>query len=381
MTKPNPIAADFPQEEYTEYRWKRARQLMKENDLDAFMITDHANYNWFLGYDPRPHKMRPNILILPKVGEPAVFIYLRNVGRVLKSTWVTDIQGYIDAPFIVEEFADFLVKKGLSEARIGCELGTDQRLGMPFLDFMKLKEDLLPKAEFVDAGALLWDMILVKTPAELERTRKACEISDEAYAVWCERLYTGVTQQEARSMLMEAMKEKGGDVGHVSLDNMGRGFPMDKPFKKGDLMWLDFGAQYKGYKADYCRRLSFGDPTELQQKHHELIWKATLKEIDAIKPGVKCSEVFEVMQQEMIRLGIPPMDPRKRAGHGIGLESIPPSINAFDHTVLKPGMVLTPEPRFEAEYGRVHAEETIVVTEDGCEILTKAPREFYVIRK
>jgi len=182
-------------------------------------------------------------------------------------------------------------------------------------------------------------------------------------------------------MLRDAIKEKGGDVGNISLDNLGRGFPMDRPFKRGDLMWLDFGAQYKGYSADYCRRLSLGEPTVIQKRHHDLIWKITLKGIDAIKPGVKCSELFEIMNEEMRRLGVPPMNPRKRAGHGIGLESIPPSINAFDHTVLKAGMVLTPEPRFEAEYGRVHAEETVVVTEDGCEILTKAPRKFYVIRR
>lgn len=381
MSKANPIAADFPEEEYTNHRWKRAKELMEKGNLDALMISDNLNFAWFTGHNPGSHKMRPNILILPRVGEPAVFVYLRNVGEVRKTSWITNIEGYIDCPFIVDEFAQFLKKMGLGDARIGCELGRDHRLGMPVLDFVKLKEELLPKSNFTDAGSLLWDLMMTKTPAEMERIRKSCKISDEAYLEWRQQLHADMTQKEVKFLLEKIILEKGATrAGHISLDNTGIGFTMDKPFRKGDLLWVDFGASYRGYGTDYARRLSFGEPTELQKKHHELIWKATLKEIEAIKPGVKCSEVFRVMNDEMKRLDLPPMDARKRAGHGFGLESIPPSLNAFDDTILKPGMILTPEPRFEAEYGRVHVEEEVVVTGDGCEILTRAPRELYVIR-
>jgi len=380
MSKPNPIAADFPHEEYTDHRWKRASELMQESHLDALMVTDNLNFAWFTGHNPGSHKMRPNILILPRVGEPAAFIYLRNTGELRKTSWITNIEGYTDCPFIVEEFAQFLKKLGLADAQIGCELGRDHRLGMPITDFTKLSNQLLPKAKFTDAGALLWDLMMVKTPAEMERIRKSCKISDDAYLEWRQQLHPDMEQRQVRSLMEELLKKNGATrTGHVTLDNTGIGFTMAKPFQKGDLMWVDFGASYKGYGTDYARRLSFGEPTAIQKKHHELIWKATLKEIDAIKPGVKCSEVFRVMNDEMKRLGLPQMDPRKRAGHGFGLESIPPSLNAFDDTVLKPGMILTPEPRFEADYGRVHVEEEVVVTESGCEILTHAPRDLYVI--
>jgi len=374
---------DFPKEEYADYRWKRAMELMRENNLDAIMITDHTNFHWFTGYDPGSHKMRPNILVLPRLSDPAVFIYLKNAGKVLKHTWVENINGYVDCPFRIEEFSDFMEQLGLSDASIGCELSQDQRLGLPFLDFLKLGDSLLPKASFVDAGCLIWDLIMVKTPAELKRIRKACQISDEAFLDWRETLHAGIMQKEAIASLKKFYLEKGATdrqrSGNVSIDNKGWGDPMVDPFQNGDILWVDFGARYKGYVADYSRRLSFGEPNELQKRHHELIWKVLDAEIDAIKPGAKCSEVFTMMNEEMKRLGLPPMNPRKRAGHGIGLESIPPSINAFDQTVLKPNMVLTPEPRFESYYGRVHVEEMVVVTKDGCEVLTHAPRELYVI--
>jgi Xaa-Pro aminopeptidase len=72
------------------------------------------------------------------------------------------------------------------------------------------------------------------------------------------------------------------------------------------------------------------------------------------------------------KYGYPPLVGSKRVGHGLGLSvAEPPSLGMGDDTILEPGMVLTPEPRFVIASGaRIHIEEDIVITETGCELLT-----------
>ena len=73
----------------------------------------------------------------------------------------------------------------------------------------------------------------------------------------------------------------------------------------------------------------------------------------------------------MLQAGIFADHPAKRIGHGIGLENEPPSICAFDDTVLQAGMALTPEPKIESVDGLVNPEEQVVVRPTGCEILSR----------
>ena len=93
------------------------------------------------------------------------------------------------------------------------------------------------------------------------------------------------------------------------------------------------------------------------------------------------SEIAKISNREIVKAGYTANPPIKRVGHGVGLDlSEPPSINELDDTILKEGMVLTPEPRFfVSQSERIQLEEDIIVTKDGCMMLTTGAEELKII--
>jgi Xaa-Pro aminopeptidase len=103
------------------------------------------------------------------------------------------------------------------------------------------------------------------------------------------------------------------------------------------------------------------------------MWALLFDIIERMKPGVAVRDLFAYSQQRLDahKEWTNYSDhPSKRIGHGIGLENEPPSICAFDDTVLQPGMALTPEPKIESQDGLVNPEEHVVITPTGCDVLS-----------
>jgi Xaa-Pro aminopeptidase len=118
-----------------------------------------------------------------------------------------------------------------------------------------------------------------------------------------------------------------------------------------DIGWRSGGLRYK---MDFTRRAVFGPPSSRQVDEHNGMLALHFEIIERMKPGVAVREVFEFSQQH---LAARPEwrnysdHPSKLIGHGIGHENEPPSICAFDDTVLEAGIALTPEPKIESVEG------------------------------
>ena len=113
-----------------------------------------------------------------------------------------------------------------------------------------------------------------------------------------------------------------------------------------------------------------------------MVWHATQAGIDAARPGITAEDLWAAQNKMLAAAGAEPGNNVGRSGHGLGLQlTEPPSNMPGDATVLQTGMVMTIEPGFEYSPGKmiVH-EENLVITEDGCDLLTcRAPREMPVI--
>ena len=140
-------------------------------------------------------------MYLPKSGKPLLLVYGNDKAKAKALPWVGEVRAYTDVPFPEEMIAGCLKEMGLGEAKLGFELGDDQRLGFPANYLLRLTE-ALPKAQIKDGTAALTEMRLIKSPQEIEFMRKACEISVKAYDRCLPQLKAGMTRREIADRLI-----------------------------------------------------------------------------------------------------------------------------------------------------------------------------------
>jgi Xaa-Pro aminopeptidase len=380
----------FPKEEY-EDRWNRARRLMQKDSLDGILIMGGHNFIYFAGGLRDITLCRPAFMLLPMEGEPVVLVQWCNKENQTRTCQVDDIRYYRElgcAP--IPLIKDVFKEKGLEKARIGAELGREQPLGISYNDFVGLRGEL-GRVDFTDASGLIWSLRMAKSKAEIEHIRKACGILNEAYVELLDNLREGMTEKEVASMLLGLQTEKGGespwtminsDAGNYSVYGEAVNAP-DRKLRKGNTLWMDAGCSYQNYWCDFTIMAMIGAPSSKQQKMYEDTARIEERLIDAIRPGVKVSEIDAMNIEEYSRIGrdYMAMDVGGgRIGHGLGLGGTePPHIAAYDETVLEPNMVITIEPGFVTDYGYFQIEEDFLVTEDGHELLSNVPREMTII--
>jgi Xaa-Pro aminopeptidase len=375
--------ASVPIEEYRS-RVAKARALMAERGMDGLVITDAVNFYYFSGQRvPAWMKARPAVFILPLEGEPAIInwsgpaMFARVYNRPYPS-WVEDKRLYPEIPFDTEERTDWGIRailedRKLTDGVLGIELGKETWLGIPYKDFQRLQEEL-PNVRWVESGPVTWPCRIIKSEWEIATSRKACEIGGKAWKRLFEELRIGISTREILERNQRYAVEGGADLGSDIPMAHGATGP-DGTFQKGDVLYLDGGCSYLGYRMDFTRRAVFGKPNERQLAEHDGMWELMFRVMDRMKPGVRNCDVFAYSQAELAKTGWRNYSdhPAKRICHGIGLETEPPSMNAFETMELQEGMVLTPEPKIESVDGLVNPEEQVVIRRDGCEILSPVP--------
>lgn len=372
---------DFPKEEF-ESRWQRARALMDEQHLDAILVTERTNYRYFSGNRTIQHnnKQRPMIVLVPRKGRPVMMVYGLEAQLCRDETWIEDIRTYVDVPFPAKLVVDTLKDLGLDNGRIGCELGDNQRLWMTYQEFDDIRAGL-PNAKFVDGSQVYVQCRLVKSPLEVARIEQACRITEVAWEIIRRRVHPGMTVPIAERVCMQALVDAGSDPvtpGFILLDVLGYG--PDFVYKKGDLFFCDIGGSFNGYKSDFARMATFGPPSDSMKRNHERIYRIFNAVVGSMNAGSRCRDVAAVFNREAEALGYPKLQGTKRIGHGCGLEhQEAASLNIVDETVLVPGMVFTPEPRFVQDGQFIMVEEDVVVTDKGARLLSTGCERLYQI--
>jgi len=387
----------FPRIEY-ENRWERARKLIADNGLDALLITEPNNYTYFSGGHRDFSFSRPMVMVLPREKDPVVMVHDLFDASQHRESWVEDIRSYSSiSGFPVELLKNVCSDLGINAGRIGAELGREQRLGLPYNDFVKITKEL-PNAQFIDASDILWELRMIKSEAEIDYLRKACEISSRAFEKCFKKLRPGMSEKEATKILYDATVEEGGSSVWVVINsgpyNYDSGFlphPGNYTLEKGNMLWFDTGCHYNGYASDFSRMAAIGDPSDEQKKMYEIVDSVTRKCVEAIRPGIKASDLSRLCNTEFEKAGIkeiwgegdcssPQSNKAQRIGHGIGMATTePPHIALFDHTEIKAGMVITIEPTVVTNYGHFNIEADVLVVEDSYDVLSVASRELIKI--
>src|SRR5215467_4735720 len=373
--------APLVEEEYLT-RYQRAQALMERDGLDALLVSEKNNYWYFSGLISYQldHIQRPQILVLPKAGKPLLLVYGNDKSKAKALPWVGEVRAYTDVPFPEEMIGGCIKEMGLGEARIGFELGDDQRLGFP-VNYLTRLTEALPKAQIKDGTAALTEMRILKSPREIEFMRKACDISVKAYDRCLPRLKAGMTRREVADRLYISMIEEGAHPRHPGFLMLNASTRYDeRRYNKGDRMIADFGACYEGYYGDVTRQAIYGEPTAEHKKDHATACDVIELCFEGMLPGTPIAELSRIANRELLKRGYQAVDSPKRIGHGIGMSRAePPSLNEVETELYRPGMVLALEPKVRSPKSAVHLEEDILITDKGQEFLTTGCRRLDVI--
>ncbi len=152
------------------------------------------------------------------------------------------------------------------------------------------------------------------------------------------------------------------------------GFASKKILRAGDVVVVDFGALYKGFRSDITRTYVLGKFTKLQRKIYKLLIRAQKAALCEVAAGVECRKV-DLAARKMIKKAGFGMYFKHATGHGIGRKTHePPRLSKNNRNRLKVGQVVTIEPGIYLKRWGMRIEDMIKVTRNGYKLLTKVPK-------
>ena len=268
------------------------------------------------------------------------------------------------------KLAEVLTEMGLADGRIGLEMDF---VAPTFLEPLKEK---LPRAQFIHCAAFLDEMRTIKTPWEIERLRNVGRIAARAHYDAYEKARPGMTELALAGLIYESVFRQGGEsvvklvIGSGPRCTQANPGPTSRVMQKGEMLRVDIYAAECSFLSDVARTAVLGKATDEQKR----IWRGLTEALDIslglIKPGQSTGAIYQRFLETFGRHGLRPIN---FLGHGLGLTlHEEPYINRYSDTVLREGMVLCLEPYFmmpERNMG-FQIEEEVLVTADGCEVMT-----------
>ena len=222
-------------------------------------------------------------------------------------------------------------------------------------------------------------MALIKTPEEIVIMKRAARATQRVFAAALPFIRAGVTEREiASKMEMIALELDG--VGGLAFPPIIASGPngadphaevTDRVLESGDLVTVDFGVTVDGYASDMTRTFLLGPATPSQRKIYYSVKRAQAAGLAAAKAGMACAELDAVCRSIIEKDGYGEYFIHT-TGHGVGTEiHEDPRIGKNSEAFLEAGMVVTVEPGIYIEgFGGARIEDTVVITETGCEIIT-----------
>lgn len=287
-------------------RLEDARKLMMARGLDCLFISGEENYIYFTGAKsvaPWQSFTRPVFAVIPRDEEATVITHRSLLGETRKLSAIKDVRSYSSREVSLGEspvklLAEVFREKRLDKGRIGAELGFEQRLGFPYMDFQKLMGEL-PEARFVDASDVLWRLRIIKSSEEIDRIRKAYEITGKARQRCFMDVEEGMTEKDVTRLFFRYMLEEGTERHgfiHIISGTLSESTrrPTEKRLRRGETLYIDGGCYIQDYTCDYCRIAVIGEPSTKQKRLHKLIRETNRKMIEMYNPGTKVSEIAKL---------------------------------------------------------------------------------------
>ena len=394
------FAEDWTQRiDFSLLRRERTRSLneqIKKHGLDALLCFKAENLRYMTGYRPLwwPISfLTRNAGIMAADQDPILFPTSGCYERCRDSmAWMKKENirplATLEDPGIVENEIKKKFLPAFEELRI-----TKGKIGLDhvsMLVLMKLKE-AFPKAEFVNGDHCVLDAQVIKNSEEIKCMRISSEIAGYAMDKAMKSIYAGVRECEVLAEAMHLLYSFGMETPQCNLIvTSGEGtaplrrFASDKMINWGELVFLDLGGCFNGYFSDFTRTVIFGKPNAMQKKIYRAVYQMMMEIQKTMKPGKTNAEVNEAARKVVIDCGFKGYDYLGLLGHSIGVTGLTypivgeiAAVGSENVVALKPGMIFSMEPGIFIPRtpggGGVRLEDTILITEDGNEVLTRTP--------
>ncbi|WP_342642351.1 M24 family metallopeptidase [Rhodoligotrophos ferricapiens] len=320
-----------------------------------------------------------SFLVLPCGGKPRLVIDIPNDG----SIHLNDGE-ILYTDYVIDQTIQALRDAGLTNARIGL-VGEDV---LPVSFFRKITK-ALPELRLENADHILAGLRAMKSPAEIEMLRHASWLGSRMMDTMMAAAVPGATHGDIVAAGMQTLIPEGGIL-YNSFMASGRGGEQPKivrqnfptwgnsaPIEAGD--WIRFGisGMYGGYVFDLARSKAVGEPTKTQVEMFEAAISCIEAGMEAVKPGATAGDLAAAGLGRQRALGFEIKGVFSGLGHGIGLGWDVPWLTLNEPTPIVPNMVLCLERTLTRDGHLGDFEETILVTENGAELITDAIKRYW----
>ncbi len=241
--------------------------------------------------------------------------------------------------------------------------------------------------EVANASKAIAETINVKDEREIAATREACRISSVVAGEIPDMLSEGVSEKEVAARMDARMRELGGTgnafdtiAAFGPYSSQPHHMPCDYRLKQGDTALFDFGTKYDRYCSDMTRTVFLGRPPEILERAYEVVLEAQRAGIAEYRAGAPAKNA-DIAAREIIDNSEFKGRFIHTFGHGIGMDVHQPiSVYSKSEQILKAGNVVSAEPGiYIPGVGGIRIEDTCLITEDGCEVLTSFDHSFTVV--
>ena len=358
-------------------RLKRLQAIMRAEGLDAFVVSTQDGIYYLSGAAYQPVERPFFILVRPEGPYDLVVPYLE-FEHMKKVSGFGSISYYFEYPTSAGQNWYDLLNAALSSAsRVAVEPGLS--LGM---------SRLLNVGELIPSDALT-RLRMVKEPEELAAIRAAARWTDRGMKLLHESIYPGcaVIETVTHAKKLQTGVISGGDYDYLNCSFLTAGWPAPKsaqphsvpdfhmPMGKGPIVLMSYN-RVNGYAAECERTVFLGPPSERELELYNTVMEARALAYSMVRPGVPCTDIDAATQDFFAKRGYKDHIIH-RTGHGIGLGNHEqPWLSVGGSDVLSENMVISIEPAlYFDDIGGFRHSDTVLVTKDGYEALTRYPDE------
>ena len=379
----------------TELETRRGRLLetVERHRLGGYVLFDQHYIRYFTGFNFLSTE-RPVVFAQGANGEMSVFVPEFEVERVRAETEFERVDSYPEYPGI--EHPMRILGRVLADLGIAGAVGADQDGYPGILGYQG------PALSDVTGGAVhpldgvIEGMMVRKSDAEVALIRESARWCEHAHRLLQEYTRPGATEAEAslragHESTLAMLEAHGSAVGgQASSDGVSAGYrgqiglrsswahavAHNIEFREGDVLVTETSAPIWGYNAELERAMIIGAPTDEMRRLFDHTVAVQQVAFDALRAGVTCADVDGAVMRYLEDNDVLGFW-RQHTGHGIGLRNHEaPFLDLGDHTLVEQGMVFTIEPGlYASDVGGFRHSDTVVVTDDGCELLTDYPRD------